>query len=94
VVSRIFSAEWNYLFQEPEIQKNMPNQHGSNNNNKNNNNNIPLLYRSLSTQRSCYPKYIILINGGTPIPIKHHYLGNENCMALFLSGHALSITHG
>ena len=32
----------------------------------------------------------MLINGQTPILINQCYLGNDNCMALLLSGHAVS----
>ena len=53
--------------------------------------NIPLIYRSLSTRRASYPKYIMLMNGDTPIPIKRRHLGNENCNALVLSGHAVTL---
>jgi hypothetical protein len=57
----------------------------------NGNHHIPLLYRSLSTRRASYPKYIMLKNGDTPIPIKQHYLGNDNCSTLVLSGHAVTL---
>jgi len=33
----------------------------------------------------------MLKNGDTPIPIKRHYLGNDNCNALVLSGHAVTL---
>jgi hypothetical protein len=56
-----------------------------------NGNHIPLLYRSLSTRRASYPKYIMLKNGDTPIPIKQQNLGNDNCYAHVLSGHAVTL---
>jgi hypothetical protein len=33
----------------------------------------------------------MLKNGDTPIPIKQHYLGNDNCNTLVLSGHAVTL---
>jgi hypothetical protein len=33
----------------------------------------------------------MLKNGVTPVPINRHYLGNDNCMALLLSGHAVVV---
>ncbi len=50
-----------------------------------------LLYRPLSTRRCSYPKFIMLRNGATPIPIKRQHLGNDNCAALVASGHAVSV---
>jgi len=49
---------------------------------------LPLLYRPLCTRRSSYPKYIILINGGSPIPVRHGVLGHEISSALVNSGRA------
>jgi len=51
----------------------------------------PLLYRSLSTRRASYPTYIMIKNGDRPVAINRHFLGNENCMALLLSGHAVAV---
>jgi hypothetical protein len=49
---------------------------------------LPLLYRPLCTRHSSYPKYIILINGGSPIPVRHGVLGHEISSALVNSGRA------
>jgi hypothetical protein len=51
----------------------------------------PLLYRSLSTRRASYPTYIMIKNGDRPVAINRRFLGNENCMALLLSGHAVAV---
>jgi hypothetical protein len=53
-----------------------------------NNNNVPLLYRTLSTRHCSYPKYIMLINSMTPIPIKGQNLGDDVCSSLIASGRA------
>ncbi len=52
---------------------------------------LPLLYRPLCTRRSSYPKYIILINGGSPIPVRHGVLGHEISSALVNSGRAKDV---
>jgi hypothetical protein len=69
----------------------MPNTRRGRNDLNESNNAIPLLYRSLSTRRASYPQYIMLKNGDTPIAINRRYLGNDNCMALLLSGHAVAV---
>lgn len=69
----------------------MPNTRRGRNDLNESNNAIPLLYRSLSTRRASYPQYIMLKNGDTPIAINRRYLGNDNCMALLLSGHSVAV---
>jgi hypothetical protein len=51
----------------------------------------PLLYRPLRTRRSSYPKYVILVNAGCPIPVKHSILGHEVSVALVNSGRAFEV---
>jgi hypothetical protein len=52
------------------------------------NNAPPLIYRPMSTRRSSYPKYIMLINGESLIPIRCIILGNDICLALIASSRA------
>ncbi len=54
-------------------------------------NSAPLLYSSLTTRSSHYPKWIMLHSSPLPVALKRLDLGNDICRALLSSGHAVVV---
>jgi hypothetical protein len=54
-------------------------------------NEVPLLYSSLSTHRSTYPVWVLLLTSPIPTVLKRSDLRNELCQALLSSNHAVAV---
>ncbi len=52
---------------------------------------VPLLYSSLSTRHSTYPRWVLLTSSPIPILMKRSDLGNEICQGLLSSNRALPV---